>query len=184
MAWQGDGGCSNPDPVTHQCPTPTTVATSYEGDYEWKNPVNQDGTINDFYNYFVNGVGEYGDIETMNCWEMVLKANYDSGVIDADWIKEFYNTANSSDDPNASIWNQLGASDATSNKPAYGNVVFFTQKGYDVPGHVALSLGGNKVVSLWTGPDGKTSVQITTTDAIAKMMGGSVSVTTGVFSPY
>ncbi len=121
----------------------------------------------------------------MNCWEMVLFAGYKAGEIDQDWIKGFYETASAAQDPNQSIWEQLGAFDARSESdytPESGDFIFFAEEGDSYPGHIALSLGQSGVISLWTGPDGTNSVQRTTINKIENMMVTSntkVEVTAG-----
>jgi hypothetical protein len=169
------------------------IARQNVGKKTWCNPTHCDldgngtrETENDFYSYFVDD--DYSrKIITMNCWELVLYASLISGIIDEAWIDNFYNTAWNSQDPNESIWSQLGADSATpySGNANSGQVVFFNDQTdfNNCPGHVASSLGGNQVVSLWNGPNNDDSVQITTIEEIVQMMGGAVDVTVGDWPP-
>jgi hypothetical protein len=152
---------------------PPLAAQSFVGNYEWKNP-----SDNDFFEYFVNGQGDEASIVTMNCWETVLFSAYKTNRIEKDWIKDFYDTAVKASDPTASIWDQLGASTAQSisdySTAENGDLIFFTpvtsSGTQPYPAHVALSLGSGEVISLWYGPNNDDSVQKTTIAELVDMM--------------
>jgi hypothetical protein len=157
----------------------TVFSSLMEGSHTWRNP-----PANDFYDYFVtrNGSGTLPNSATMNCWESILYACYLAGQVSAGWIRSFYNTAMTSPDPNVSIWGQLGfstslptyAPPATSGTggatatpgqsttatvtPRAGQLLFY-HTGGAVPGHVAVSLGGDQAISLWSQPRNVNSVQ-------------------------
>lgn len=116
---------------------------------------------------------------SMNCWESILYAAVASGTIDSDWVFDFYDQVWSSNDPNMSVWEQLGSFDAESYDPTAiqpGQLVFFTGENQNVPGHVALSTGNNNVMSLWSLPDNNWTLQATTVDAVVESMGKSITV--------
>jgi hypothetical protein len=137
----------------------TVMSSLLEGAQSWRNPKN-----NDFYNYFVvrNGSGTLPSTATMNCWESILYAAYLANEISAAWIVNFYTTALSVADPNALIWAQLGFSTALPryprHRPQTGQLLFY-HTGGAVPGHVALSLGGDQAISLWNQPNNDMAVQ-------------------------
>jgi hypothetical protein len=157
----------------------TVFSSLMEGSHTWENPPH-----NDFYNYFVarNGSGTLPNTATMNCWESILYACYLAGQVSASWIRSFYSTAMGSPDPDVSIWSQLGfslslptyAPPATSGTggatavpgssttatvtPRAGQLLFYHTSGA-IPGHVAVSLGGDQAISLWSQPNNVHSVQ-------------------------
>jgi RHS repeat-associated protein len=144
-------------------------AQSLVGSKTWRNPTN-----NDFYSYFVLGQPK-SNVQTMNCWEMYLYTRYEAGNIDANWIKSFYQASNLD---NRKIWEQLGAFNAmplSQVSPTLGSLIFFTQYGQPFPGHVALSEGGDKVISLWIGPITNT-IQSTTIGEITNWMSQTMSI--------
>ncbi len=174
-----------------QTETVVQEAESLEGDLAWANPPN-----NDFYHAFVDPAPLV--IEHMNCWEFVMFAAYEAGVIDEDWIRGFYANVETAGTQAATqaAWVQLGAFEASpydsSTGTERGQLVFFTTAGSSYPGHVALATGGqggDEIMSLWllppsSDPDVRTdSVQRTTISALQSSMetvfGKSVSVTTG-----
>lgn len=173
--------CEEEDEDNSISPTndPVTKASlSLEGLYTWKNP-----PYNDFYSYFVDGKGGENSIQTMNCWESIMFAAYKANRINKQWIKDFYEAAFAYSDPNYSIWQQLKAFQSikysNSQTPTAGQLVFFSGSGNDpYPGHVALSLGKNEVMSLWNRPNNNDSVQRTTVEEIVNAM-GSAHVTYG-----
>ena len=137
----------------------TIMSALLEGSHKWKNPPS-----NDFFDYFVvnNGKGTVPSTSTMNCWESILYAAYMAGEIGAPWIVKFYKDALSAADPNVMIWNLLGWSSALpkypATKPKKGQLVFYFTGG-TFPGHVALSMGSDEVMSLWNQPNNEYAVQ-------------------------
>lgn len=137
----------------------TIMSALLEGSHSWKNPPS-----NDFFDYFVvnNGKGTVPNTSTMNCWESILYAAYMAGEIGAGWIVKFYKDALSAADPNVMIWSLLGWSAALpkypATKPDMGQLVFYFTGG-TFPGHVALSMGGDDVMSLWNQPNNEYAVQ-------------------------
>jgi len=165
----------------------TVFSSLMEGSQTWRNPPS-----NDFYTYFVtnSGSGTVPNTSTMNCWESIIYAAYLAHQVSAAWIKTFYTTATSSPDPNAMIWQQLGFSTAlpryappttsgtggaTSTPglsttatvtPRAGQLLFY-HSGGAVPGHVAVSLGGDQAISLWNQPNNVDAVQRIQVTALA-----------------
>ena len=137
----------------------TIMSALLEGSHSWKNPPS-----NDFFDYFVvnNGKGTVPNTSTMNCWESILYAAYMAGEIGAPWIVKFYKDALSAADPNVMIWSLLGWSAALpkypAKKPNAGQLIFYFGGG-TFPGHVALSMGGDDVMSLWNQPNNEYAVQ-------------------------
>ncbi len=138
------------------------------GSQKWKNPRGSD-----FYTYFVvnRGTGELPTTDSMNCWESIMYAAYLAGQIDTTWIYNFYNQAGvvlgtpfTSPNPTPQVWAALGW---TSSLPVVnasgivpeGDLVFYTTPGNAHPGHVAVYVGNEEVISLWNKPNGITSVQ-------------------------
>jgi Domain of unknown function (DUF4157) len=124
-----------------------------EGSQNWVNPPS-----NDFFQYFVTDMrtGTLPNAASMNCWESILYGAYLSGQIDQRWIQHFYTNALGSADPNATVWATLGWSAAlpvysATVKPTAGQLLFYHTAG-PVPDHVALSLGGDEAISLWSQP--------------------------------
>jgi hypothetical protein len=141
----------------------TTIASALlEGMYKWQNP-----TGNDFFRFFVlgTGPGPASPSSTMNCWESVMYAAFLVGAVSAAWIRTFYTNALAQADPNAAAYALLGWSTAlptrnpaAGREPGVGQLVFY-QQGSGVPGHVALYLGGGRIMSLWNQPNGVDHVQ-------------------------
>jgi hypothetical protein len=145
----------------------TVMSSLLEGSQKWTNPPG-----NDFFKHFVTDgqTGTVGTGTTMNCWESIMYGAYLSGDVSPQWIQSFYQTAMAAPDPNASVWQQLGFSSALPHyaapgtggaggvEPKPGQLIFF-QSGSGVPGHVAVSLGGDQMISLWNQPGGVDSVQ-------------------------
>jgi hypothetical protein len=131
-----------------------------EGSQKWVNPPDSD-----FFDYFVtrHGTGTLPRAASMNCWESILYGAYLGGQIDQPWIEKFYSDALNATDPNAAVWATLGwrtglpiYSDIV--KPKVGQLLFYLSGG-DVPDHVALSLGGDDAMSLWSEPNNKSFAQ-------------------------
>jgi len=141
------------------------------GSQKWENPRGSD-----FYKYFVvkKGKGELPTTDSMNCWESIMYAAYLAGQIDTGWIYNFYNkagvvkgTAFTSPNPTPQVWAALGWTSSSpavnssggSGGPAKGNLIFYTPTGASIPSHVAVYVGNNEVISLWTKPNKIKSVQ-------------------------
>jgi hypothetical protein len=141
----------------------TTLASALlAGMYTWRNP-----TGNDFFRFFMMGTGPgpASPSSTMNCWESVMYAAYLVGAVSASWIRGFYTKALAEPDPNAAAYALLGWSTAlptrdpgAGREPGVGQLVFY-RSGAGVPGHVAIYLGGGRIMSLWNQPRGVDSVQ-------------------------
>jgi hypothetical protein len=165
----------------------TVFSSLMEGSQTWRNP-----TGNDFFAFFVtnNGNGPLPSTATMNCWESILYAAFLATQVSAGWIATFYNTALAAPDPNQMIWQELGFSTAlpiyappptsgtgggtsvpgTSTTatvtPRAGQLLFYYSGGA-VPGHVAVSLGGDQAISLWNQPNNIDAVQRIQVTALA-----------------
>ena len=91
-----------------------------------------------------------------------MYAAYLANQVSADWIKKFYENAGSSADPNATVWSTLGWSTSLPKypkiSPSAGQLLFY-HTGGSVPGHVAVSLGGDQAISLWNQPNNINAVQ-------------------------
>jgi hypothetical protein len=155
----------------------TVFSSLLEGSQKWKNPTN-----NDFFTFFVtnNGNGPLPNTATMNCWESIMYAAFLAHQVSATWIKTFYETALAAPDPNAMVWTQLRFSTAlptygapstsgtqggvgaagtgNTRTPSAGQLLFY-HTGGAVPGHVAVSLGGDQAISLWNQPNNVDAVQ-------------------------
>jgi hypothetical protein len=155
----------------------TVFSSLMEGSQKWQNP-----TANDFFTFFVtsNGNGPLPNTATMNCWESIMYAAFLARQVSAAWIKAFYTTALAAPDPNAMVWTQLrfstalpayaapgtsgtqggvGASGSGNTRtPSAGQLLFY-HSGGAVPGHVAVSLGGDQAISLWNQPNNVDAVQ-------------------------
>jgi hypothetical protein len=109
----------------------------------------------------------------MNCWEMILYAAFLCGQITAEKLFQFIDN-----NYGGMVINAMPAMGYTETLPFYpnrgpagkptrtpqpGELVFFVTKGFfgnDVVGHVAISLGGSKLVSLWNQPNNIDKIQI------------------------
>ncbi|MBC8756317.1 DUF4157 domain-containing protein [Kordia sp. YSTF-M3] len=146
----------------------TIISELLVGSQNWANPPNTD-----FYSYFVlnNGNGKLPVLANMNCWESILYAAYLANRIDANWIRSYYVSAGAipkaTVSPVPKLWAQLNystslpeldSSDA-SNRPAVGDLIFYMIPDLSVPAHVAVYIGGDEVISLWTKPNGISSIQ-------------------------
>lgn len=140
------------------------MSSLLEGSQQWVNPP-ANNFFDYFFDYFVNkrGKGTLPNAATMNCWESILYAAYLAKKIDADWIKQFYQNAISSRDPNQAVWNTLGWSKSLPKYPktksSNGQLLFYYTEGEPYPGHVAISLGGEQAMSLWNQPNKVNVVQ-------------------------
>lgn len=155
----------------------TVFSSLMEGSQKWQNP-----TANGFFAFFVtnNGNGPLPNTATMNCWESIMYAAFLAHQVTAAWIKSFYTTALAAPDPNAMVWTQLRFSTAlptyappttsgtaggtgapgtgNTRTPSAGQLLFY-HSGGAVPGHVAVSLGGDQAISLWNQPNHVDAVQ-------------------------
>jgi hypothetical protein len=147
-------------------PENATIAMSalMEGSQQWKNPPS-----NDFHDYFVtkNGNGTLPNTATMNCWESIMYAAYLSGRVSAQWVRDFYtNALSAGGNPNVAIWAALGWSTSLprysttpGSSPRPGQLLYYISSGAAFPDHVALSLGGDRAMSLWNKPNNNRFVQ-------------------------
>ncbi|MCC3447606.1 MAG: S8 family serine peptidase [Microcoleus sp. PH2017_39_LGB_O_B] len=138
----------------------TAIAASLlTGEQRWSN------TPNDLISHFL-----YGNTEnalsfdaTMNCWEMILYAAFLCGQISGKQIKNFLEstyptgrqmtTMGYSRDPELPFYPTRKKDASSPTKyPQPGDLVYFTDR-TPFPGHVAISLFGSLVVSLWEFPD-------------------------------
>ena len=145
------------------------------GSQNWDNP-----PATDFYAHFVlrRGNGAIPTNRTMNCWESILYSAHLAGHVSADWIHNYYVRAGAvpgtTANPTPRLWAQLGFSTSlpihnpgAGNVPALGQLVFYLPTGASIPSHVALSVGNNEVISLWTEPNNIHSVQRIAIDSIS-----------------
>lgn len=148
--------------IRNSCGDAATIIMSalLEGSQTWVNP-----TDNDFFRYFVidGKTLILPQTASMNCWESIMYASYLAGEIDVQYIQEFYSDVLSELDPNAAVWDALGFDDSLPKYPAEtplaGQLIFYYEPGDAYPYHVALSLGGDVAMSLWTEPNHVNSVQ-------------------------
>jgi hypothetical protein len=148
-----DSFSSKPELVT------PIVASLLTGEQRWSN------TPNDLISHFLyeNTEKALSFNATMNCWEMILYAAFICGQISGKQIKNFLESTY----PTGRQMTTMGYSrapelpfyptrkkDASSptKYPQPGDLVYFTD-GTPFPGHVAISLFGSLVVSLWEFPD-------------------------------
>jgi hypothetical protein len=156
----------------------TMFSALLEGSQRWKNPPG-----NDFYAFFVTngGIGPMPDTATMNCWELIVYAAFLARQVTADWIRNFYSTATSAPpaEITATFWQLLhfstglpryappaspgtGGGGASGSggmvTPRAGQLLFY-HSGGAIPAHVAVSLGGDQAMSLWSQPNNIAVVQ-------------------------
>ena len=109
----------------------------------------------------------------MNCWEMILYAAFLCGQITAEKIFQFIDKNYSGMIINAMpamgyekslpFYPNRGPAGTKTKTPQPGDLVFFITNRFlfgDVVGHVAISLGGSKLVSLWNQPNNTDTIQI------------------------
>ena len=138
----------------------TVISALMEGSQKWQNP-----TANDFFTFFVRngGNGPLPNTATMNCWESIMYAAFLAGQIDAEFIRDFYNKAVASPNPNTEIWKQLGFHQGLpqypDTTPVMGQFIFYFPTGSTDPSHIALSQGGDVATSLWNQPNNVDSLQ-------------------------
>ncbi len=155
----------------------TSITSSLlEGSQNWANPPQTD-----FYTFFVTNraTGTPPSApSTMNCWESILYAAWLAGVLSATWIRNYYVNAGAlpgtTVNPTPALWAGLGFSTSlpTYNPsagaaPTLGQLVFYVTAGNPIPDHVAVSMGGTEVMSLWTQPRGVHQVQRISITAIS-----------------
>jgi hypothetical protein len=106
----------------------------------------------------------------VNCWEAVMVAAMNAGVLDAQEFHKVLRNEAAEGLDYVSLMKELLAHGtplaelepySETNPPNRGDVLFF----YGMS-HVSLSLGGKDTMSLWTQPGPKTNFQKTTTDAL------------------
>lgn len=184
-----------PPPTSPVTPVPGDVvgtAKSFVGRFQWVQLDLPGGGNSDFCWCFKKGTEvDVGATKArMNCWEMVLLAGYEAGVIDQSTIyEEGGSQCLYCDDTQivARVEEYLGYDDAILVYDGDrvdmlddllfvgGETIFFNNLGWD-PGHVALAVGeGDKIVSLWNGPNGISSVQETTVREIMEWKGEKVT---------
>jgi hypothetical protein len=138
----------------------TVMSALLERSQQWENPPDSD-----FFDHFITRRrnSPLANTRTMNCWESILYAAFLAQQIDAAWIRQFYRTALAAGDPNVAIWAALGYIPGLlqypASMPTAGQLLFFTGSTDPYPGHVALSLGGHKMMTLWHQPNNIDSVQ-------------------------
>ena len=120
------------------------VAAGLEGQLYWQNPPN------DFDKYFYKGKGDPWELQTMNCWQFILYCAWINGKYNKSKVKQV----------DEGVWPSIMNNIETyspKSKPNPGDLVFFyyrsrARRPSKVPQHVALSLGGSDVWSLWQWP--------------------------------
>lgn len=143
------------------------VSSLLEGSQNWANP-----PATAFYQHFVldGKSGAVPGAATMNCWESIMYAAHLAGVLSASWIKNYYVSAGAlpgaTVNPTPALWAQLGFSTSlpryspsTGKVPTVGQLVFYVNSGSPIPAHVAVCMGGDELMSLWTQPAGVHQVQ-------------------------
>lgn len=122
----------------------------------------------------------------MNCWEMILYAAFLCGQITVIEIRNFFKKANY----NFPIFSGMPMMGYQKDLPFYvtlpnsqqkatikslqpGQLLFYRTSERGNPGHVAIALGGGKVVSLWDRPNNNKRIQILDVLALAD---GSIQV--------
>ena len=145
------------DSFSSQPQLATPIAASLlTGEQRWSNPSNS------FTEHFQRNTEKALSYDaTMNCWEMILYAAFLCGQISGSQIKKFLDstyptgrqmaTMGFSNDLPFYPWRGENASSKTK-YPQPGDLVYF-RDWTSFPGHVAISLYGSLVVSLWTKPD-------------------------------
>ncbi|XZO02427.1 MAG: hypothetical protein ACM65L_01135 [Microcoleus sp.] len=148
------------------------VAALLKGNQKWTPPMN-----NDFVQHFFQDKKKNSLPYTasMNCWEIILYAAFLCNQITSDGIyhlidKRYFKGLTIDAMPEMGYTKDLlfypgrGPVGKPTKSPQPGDLVFFTDKllgvGPEVTGHVAISLGGSKIVSLWNQPNNSDKVQI------------------------
>ena len=146
-------------------------ALGLKGQLEWTLPAyNQEGCDNDFFE-FVNNSEPLGEKSRMNCWEAVIYSAVQGQVFDEEKLAGLFRSVIDDGDYDATIRSLLNVEErqpVISHPPQAGDVLLFFGMA-----HVALSLGGDRVLSLWNGPDGCYSLQETTIEALQKKVESS-----------
>jgi hypothetical protein len=135
------------------------MAALLKGEQRWRN------TPNDFIPRFFNNDKDPEKTlpynATLNCWEMILYAAFLCGQISGERIKKFLDNTYPLQQQMKTMgysrelpfYPGRGSNDPTKTKfPQPGDLVYF-QENTPFPGHVAISLFGSLVVSLWDQPD-------------------------------
>lgn len=143
----------------------TIMSELLVGSQDWKNP-----PLSDFFTYFIvnRGTGLMPSLASMNCWESIMYAAYLAGQVDSAWIYSYYARAGAlpgtTTNPTPQLWAQLGYTATlpevnASGIVSQGDLVFYTGTGASHPGHVAVYVGNDEVISLWNQPNGIRSIQ-------------------------
>lgn len=167
------------------------TARSFVGRFQWVSLDLLGGGNSDFCWCAKNGtkVDANAKDARMNCWEMVLLAGLGSGKIDLHTIyEEGASDCLYCDDERMvdRVEEYLGYDgailvydgdkiDMLDNLLLVGGETIFFNRLDWTPGHVALAVGeGDKLVSLWSGPNGINSVQETTIGEIMTWQGEEI----------
>jgi hypothetical protein len=141
-------------------------ALNLKGKLHWSLPAfNAEAKSNDFQEFLWKGKAMDSD-SRINCWEAVIFAAMEAGVLSGDSVLEsFKPNRECAAEYNLQIkdW-MLGDNPRSYNSPKDakpGDIILF----YGTA-HVAVSLGGDRVMSLWSGPNGDWSFQETTISAL------------------
>ena len=135
------------------------MAALLKGGQKWSNP-SSDFTLHFLYDKDPERTLPYN--ASMNCWEMILYAAFLCGKISGAQIKKFINSAYPGREMKTMGYSRElpfypGRGNKGTDKTKYpqpGDLVYF-QHWTPFPGHVAISLFGSLVVSLWEQPDFK-----------------------------
>ena len=146
------------------------MASLLKGSQWWTNPVN-----NDFVQHFERDkkTTPMPYNASMNCWEMILYAAFLCGQITTTQIRNFfeksnYNFLKSSGMPMMGYKESLpfyvtlpnSQQKATIKSLQPGELLFYIKSERGDADHVAIALGGGKVVSLWDKPNNNNQIQI------------------------
>ena len=146
-------------------------ALELKGKLEWTMPAyNQEGCDNDFFE-FVKNSEPLGEKSRMNCWEAVIYSAVQGKVFDPERLAGIFEDIYSDMDYDETIRSLLNVDErqpADTHPPQAGDIILM----YGMA-HVALSLGGDRVLSLWDGPNGLHCLQETTIEALQKKVESS-----------
>jgi hypothetical protein len=152
------------------------MAALLKDSQKWTPPMN-----NDFVEHFLNSKkhnpGLHRDplpyTASMNCWEIIIYAAFLCNQITLSGIYNFIDkgyygtfTVDAMETmgyaKSLEFYPNRGPNGEQTKSPQPGDLVFFTDKwlGVETTGHVAISLGGSKIVSLWDRPNNSNKVQI------------------------
>jgi hypothetical protein len=163
------------------------MAMLLKNQQKWDNPPSTDF----FKNYVTTrrtGVLQplLSPTDSMNCWEMILYAAALCGYVSLSQISDFYEKSTrliffGLGGVKFDVWPLLGYSkdlkfylgrESNSQRggiiPKPGQLLFFVDKIGEDPTHIALSLGGDKAVSIWNQPNNIDRVQIINVNQLKK----------------